>query len=367
MIKIALVVPGGVDRSGEYRVIPALLALIKRLALEDEIHVFALAQETVPGSWDLLGARVHNMGAGSAVPRAVAAICRESRTTPFQVVQSIWSGASGLVAVAAAKALRIHSVVHVAGGELVALAQIRYGGRLRWYGRAREALVLRGATAVTAASQPMIAALAALGISARRIPLGVDLDSWPLRQPARRPSGSLARLIHVASLNPVKDQATLLRALALLSASGPAFHLDSVGEDTRSGEIQAMAAKLGLVDRITFHGFLPQRQLRPLMERAHVNVLSSLHEAGPLAMLEAAVVGVPTAGTAVGHIAEWAPHAALSVPVGDANALASAIRRLLENEDLRLEIAREAQRRAGMENADQTAFQFRTLYADLSC
>ena len=61
MIKIALVVPGGVDRSGEYRVIPALLALIKRLALEDEIHVFALAQETVPGSWDLLGARVHNM------------------------------------------------------------------------------------------------------------------------------------------------------------------------------------------------------------------------------------------------------------------------------------------------------------------
>jgi len=366
-MKIALVVPGGVDRSGEYRVIPALLALIKRLALEDEVHVFALAQEAAPGCWDLVGARVHNMGAGSAVPRVVAAIYRESRPTPFQIVQSIWSGASGLAAVAAANVLRIPSVVHVAGGELVALPHIRYGGRLRWHGRAREALVLRGATAVTAASRPMIDAIAALGITARRIPLGVDLDTWPLRQPVRRAVGSLARLIHVASLNPVKDQATLLHALASLSVSGPAFHLDSVGEDTLSGEIQATAAKLGLMDRITFHGFLTQRQLRPLMERAHVNVISSRHEAGPLAVLEAAAVGVPTVGTAVGHIAEWAPRAALSVPVGDARALASAIARLLENEDLRLEIAREAQRIAGAEDAGHTAFQFRKLYADIRC
>jgi hypothetical protein len=31
-LKVALVVPGGVDRSGDYRVIPVLLALIERLA-----------------------------------------------------------------------------------------------------------------------------------------------------------------------------------------------------------------------------------------------------------------------------------------------------------------------------------------------
>ncbi len=36
-------------------------------------------------------------------------------------------------------------------------------------------------------------------------------------------------------------------------------------------------------------------------------IISSRHEAGPLAVLEAAVKGVPTVGTAVGHIAEWAP------------------------------------------------------------
>ena len=53
------------------------------------------------------------------------------------------------------------------------------------------------------------------------------------------------------------------------------------------------------------------------MREAHVSVISSRHEAGPVVALEAAAVGVPTVGTAVGHIAEWAPDAALAVPVGD--------------------------------------------------
>ena len=57
-MKIALVVPGGVDRSGEVRVIPALLALIRRLAAAHDVHVFALAQEPGPGAWMLEGAHV---------------------------------------------------------------------------------------------------------------------------------------------------------------------------------------------------------------------------------------------------------------------------------------------------------------------
>jgi glycosyltransferase involved in cell wall biosynthesis len=365
-MKLALVVPGGVDRSGEYRVIPALLALLMRLAREDEVHVFALAQEPVAGSWNLVGARVHNIGAGSVVARAIAAIRRESRNGRFDVVQSIWSGASGLVAVAAARALRIPSAVHVTGGELAALPEIRYGGRLRWQGRVREALVLRAATAVTAPSEPMIATLATHGIKARRIPLGVDLEAWPLREPVRRETGSPARFIHVASLNRVKDQSTLLHALAALVASGVPFHLDSVGEDTLHGQVQRQAAQLGLADKITFHGFLPQRKLRPLMAAANVNIVSSRHEAGPVAVLEAAALGVPTVGTAVGHLVEWAPDAALCAPIGDAPGLATAIGRLLMDEELRLQLGREAQRRAKRDDADRTAAEFRALHAGLT-
>lgn len=365
-MKIALVVPGGVDRSGEYRVIPALLALIKRLALRDEVHVFALTQEPRPARWDLLGACIHNVGTPHARLRAVQAIRAEHRSSPFQLVHSIWSGAPGLVAVAAATILHLPCLIHLAGGELAAVREIGYGGRLGWRGRLREALVLRAATVVTAASTPMVEALAQLGTSARRLPLGVDLDIWSPRGPVRRDLSKPARLIHAASLNRVKDQTTLLRALAALAHAGVQFEMDIVGEDTLQGEIQAQAERLGLAARVTFHGFLPQPRLLRLMQQADVLIMSSRHEAGPVVVLEAAVMGVPTVGTAVGHIAEWAPHAATAVPVGDSPALARAIAALLDDEDLRLRIANEAFRRATREDADFTERCFRALYVSLA-
>lgn len=360
-MRIALVVPGGVDRSGEYRVIPALLALVKRLASRHDVCVFALRQESRPSTWPLLGARVHNIGTGWTRARAVRAIWAEHRAAPFDVVQSIWSAACGLVAVVAGRTLGVPALVHVAGGEPARLADIRFGGRLTRRGRLQELLALRGATLVTAASEPLVRMLAELGCTAERLPLGVDLEEWRPRQPVRR-SGAQARLVHVASLNRVKDQPTLFSALALLSARGVEFQLDVIGEDTLNGAIQALARRLGLEPRTRFHGFLPQRELQPLVGGADVLAMSSRHEAGPLAVLEAAVLGVPTVGTAVGHIAEWSPHASLAVPVGDANALASALYRMLDDEELRLRIAREAARRAILADADHTAARFEALY-----
>ncbi len=68
---MGLIVPGGVDRSGEVRVIPALLALVRRLAAKHELHVFATHQEPMPGSWSLEGARVHNLGLPRTAWRAL--------------------------------------------------------------------------------------------------------------------------------------------------------------------------------------------------------------------------------------------------------------------------------------------------------
>jgi glycosyltransferase involved in cell wall biosynthesis len=364
-LRIALVVPGGVDRTGEYRVIPALMALISRLALRNDVQVFALHQEPHPGEWELAGAHVRNIGAGRTVPRAIRAICAVHRSAPFDLVQAIWSGWPGLIAAASGRILGIPSLVHIAGGELVSIPEIGYGGGSTWRGRWREALTLRAASAVTAASAPTIERLAKIGIAAQRVPLGVDLTAWPPREPVRRDRGKPARLIHVASLNRVKDQTTLLRALALLQRADVRFEMEIIGEDTLRGEIQSMAADLLLSERITFRGFLPQRQLRPFIEAAHLMVLASRHETGPLVALEAAVAGVPTVGTAVGHIREWSPEAAMSVPVGDAAGLAEAIGRMLEDDELRLRIAFEALRRAVREDADATAERFEGLYATL--
>jgi glycosyltransferase involved in cell wall biosynthesis len=360
-VKIALVVPGGVDRSGEFRVIPVLLTLIERLARAHVVHVFALRQEALPGRWVLHGAMIHNIGDGWTRLRAIRAIRAEHQRAPFDVIHAIFSGSCSLVGVAAAKSFRVPSLVHIAGGELIALPQIGYGGRQQWKGRLREALVLRAASAVTAASAPIIAELGALGIAGRRVALGVDLQAWPPLAPRRR-SAQPAHLVHVASLNRVKDQTTLLRALAALAAAGVDFQMDIVGADTLQGEVQRLAAHLGLERRVNFLGFKTQRELRPIMASADLLVMSSLHEGGEMVTLEAAVMGVPTVGTAVGHIAEWAPSAALAVPVEDSAALAEAIAGVLTDEELRLRLAGAAQHRAMLEDADYTARAFEALY-----
>jgi glycosyltransferase involved in cell wall biosynthesis len=173
-------------------------------------------------------------------------------------------------------------------------------------------------------------------------------------------------LIHIASLNRVKDQPTLLRALARLAKTGVDFEMDIVGVDTLQGEMQELLRQLDLGRRVRFLGFKTQRELRPVMESADLLVMSSRHEAGPAVLLEAAVAGVPTVGTAVGHIVEWAPSAAMAVPVGNPERLADAIHTMLADEDLRLRVARAAQCRALSEDADHTARTFEALYQRLA-
>jgi glycosyltransferase involved in cell wall biosynthesis len=364
-MRVALVVPGGVDRSGEVRVIPVLLALIERLSRLNEVHVFVLHQEPHPGQWHLSGAVIHNIGVRNTRLRAIRAIVAVHRDRRFDLIHAIWSGTCGLIAVIAARLLGVPSLIHIAGGELVAMPEVDFGGMRTWRGRLREAWVLRRASVITAASAPVIRKLAELGLCAQRVPLGVDLMKWPPRAPRPRSGERLPRLIHVASLNRVKDQTTLLKALALLARSGARFEMDIVGEDTLAGRINELAAELELSASVRFHGFLTQRQLRPLIEAADLMIHSSCYETGPVVLLEAAVAGVPAVGTGVGHFTEWAPAATVAVPVGDFQALAAAVARLLDDDTLRVRIAEAAAVRAVHEDADHTASLVQQLYARL--
>jgi glycosyltransferase involved in cell wall biosynthesis len=208
----------------------------------------------------------------------------------------------------------------------------------------------------------MIHAVHQFGRQALRVPLGAGIENWPPRAPRPRDRDRLPRLLHVGSLNRVKDQTTMLRALALLADRGVRFHLDIVGEDTLGGAVERAAHALGLASAVTFHGFMTQRELRPLVECADLLIVSSRHEAGPVVLSEAALAGVPTVGTSVGQIRDWAPDAAVAVPIGDVGALAHAITVLIEDDARRLAIAAAAQLRARREDADWTAGRFASIY-----
>jgi glycosyltransferase involved in cell wall biosynthesis len=355
-LKIGFLVPGGVDRSGTHRVIPRLLWLIERVAAAGhETHVYALNQEPLPGRWSLLGAEVHNAGRRPRRIRMLAEIRSEHRRAKFDVLHAYWATPTGVVAVAAGKLLNVPVAVHLSGGELSDLRDIGYGGRTTLRGRAWLRAVVTGADRVTVGSAYMLAKARALGITAEYIPNGVALDRWKPLPPRARITGERARLIHVASLNLVKDQDTLLRAAVRLRADDVQFHLDIVGVDTLDGAVQARASSLDLDRHVTFHGPLTHEVLRPLMEEAHLMLLTSRHDAAPMVVREAAVAGVPVVGTAVGLVDEWAPNAAVAVPVGDDAALALAVESLLSDEARRMSLAANAHTRALAENADVTA------------
>jgi glycosyltransferase involved in cell wall biosynthesis len=157
----------------------------------------------------------------------------------------------------------------------------------------------------------------------------------------------------------------LFQAARHLRDAGLAFELDMAGFDTMNGAVERVAAASGLGPVTRWHGVLRRDALRELMLQADLLLVSSRHEAGPLVVLEAAVAGVPTVGTAVGHVAEWAPDAAVAVPVGDAARLATETAALLADEPRRLALAHAAQQRAVGIDADYTVATFERMYADL--
>jgi glycosyltransferase involved in cell wall biosynthesis len=201
------------------------------------------------------------------------------------------------------------------------------------------------------------------GVDPEIVPLGVDTDRLA---PAPKPPGPPWRLLHVGSLNPVKDQSTLVRAFALLVARGLDVHLDVVGEDTLDGRIQELATRMGVDGRITFHGFLPTATLADMYRKSHVLLLSSRHEAAGVVVLEAAACGVPTVGTEVGYVSDWAPERAVAVAIGDAQALAAAAEQLLLDPERRQTIAHRARAWAIAHGADWTAAAFERIYTTLT-
>lgn len=363
-MRIALITPGGVDRTGSHRVIPCMLWLIERLTRAGhDIQVIALNQEPRPGRWRLLDADVHNIGPRPRLLRGTAKLLALHAERPFDVVHAFWASSAGLIGSGGRALAGIPLVLTLPGGDIMRLPEIGYGGHLTLKSRAMVALALRAARFVTVPSETMRSHVRAAGIDALRVPLGVALDRWPPAAPRRRDPARPLRLLQVASLNRVKDQPVLLAAAARLREAGLAFTLDIVGEDILGGEIQAEIARLGLTDHVRLPGFQPQASLRRWFERADLMVISSLSEGAPIAMLEAAVAGVPTVGTAVGHVAEYAPEAAIAVPLRDAEGLAAAILRLAGDEDMRLAMAGAAQARAVAQDADFTAALFLDLYA----
>jgi glycosyltransferase involved in cell wall biosynthesis len=133
------------------------------------------------------------------------------------------------------------------------------------------------------------------------------------------------RLITVGTLKPVKDQATLLRALVRIRQTHDA-RLLILGEGSERPKLEALVAELGLTDVVKMPGFRPDPH--GYVAHADVFMLSSLNEGFGNVLVEAMACGTPVVSTdcptGPGEILDSGRYGRLT-PVGDADALAAAV------------------------------------------
>ncbi len=130
------------------------------------------------------------------------------------------------------------------------------------------------------------------------IPNGIDLEKVIPRED--RPFHRAPKLITVGRLAPQKDQATLLRALALVKAP---WELEIIGDGPEKDALKKLAKQLKIQDRVTFSGIVKDVPKR--LAQADLFCFPSLWEGQGIALLEAAVAGLPVLATDLPVFHEW--------------------------------------------------------------
>jgi sugar transferase (PEP-CTERM/EpsH1 system associated) len=138
----------------------------------------------------------------------------------------------------------------------------------------------------------------------------------------------------VARLTEEKDHATLLRAFARVLARHACARLLLVGDGELRGRLAAQSAELGVDASVSFLG--TRADVGDLLSAFDVFVLPSKLEGLGITLLEAMAAGLPSVGTDVGGIPEIVAEGKTGriVPQGDAETMADAIIRLIENAEV---------------------------------
>jgi glycosyltransferase involved in cell wall biosynthesis len=149
------------------------------------------------------------------------------------------------------------------------------------------------------------------------------------------------RILFVGRLEPVKGVDTLIRAFAELAKKGSDAHLRIVGDGSSFRSLVALVAALNLSDRVTFAGRLAPPALYTEFAQAEIFCGLSRSEALGNVFLEAQAAGCAVIGTNVGGIPDSVADGAtgLLVPPENPGAAARALERLLENTELRRQLA----------------------------
>ncbi|MFL6227690.1 MAG: glycosyltransferase family 4 protein [Pyrinomonadaceae bacterium] len=206
---------------------------------------------------------------------------------------------------------------------------------------------LARASAVVAPSPYLLEEMRPYHGALRLLPNPINLGAYRAR--ARR--DVQPRLIWLRSFHEIYNPTLAPRVVALLAKEFPEVRLTMVGRDKGDGSLartREVAAALGVADRIEFPGGVHKREVPAWLERGDIFLNTTDVDNTPVSVLEALATGLCVVSTNVGGV----PHLledgrdALLVPASDAEAMASAVRRLLADPSLAERLSREGLKKA---------------------
>ena len=209
--------------------------------------------------------------------------------------------------------------------------------------------------------------------SLRVIPNGVNTERFrfdaTVRQRVRTELGLNSEFVWlmVGRFQPVKDHHTMLRVFARVAADCPRSVLLLAGSGPLQGELSELARGLGIGSRVRFLG--TRSDIPSLMNAADACVLSSIYEAMPMVLLEAAATGLPSVTTDVGGTGDIVLHGVTGflAPPSNPEAIANAMLRLASlPAAVRTRMGEQARRHVAARFAmDQVVGQWESLYQEL--
>jgi glycosyltransferase involved in cell wall biosynthesis len=208
-----------------------------------------------------------------------------------------------------------------------------HGGALPDFARRwtrRVARLLDSANAVTVPSRYLREQLVEYCDRLLMIPNAVQLDRYPFRhRVASRPT-----LVWLRSFHEIYNPTLAPRVVALLQEQFPDVRLLMGGPDKGDGSLtrtRAVAAALGVLDRIEFHGTIPKAAVPSWLSQGDVFLNTTNVDNTPVSVVEALACGLCVVSTNVGGLPYLLDddRTAILVPPKSERDMASAVTRVL--------------------------------------
>lgn len=184
------------------------------------------------------------------------------------------------------------------------------------------------------------------GIAATHLDLvynGIDTNAF---QPMPEIKRLKYRIMATASADaPLKGLDYLLKAFASLEKKYPELELVVIGKPKAGGHTERLIHQLAIQDKLTFISGISEQKIRELYAEATLAVVPSLYEGFGLPAGEAMACGVPLISSNGGSLPEVVGDAGIVVEKGNFQAIADAIELLLNDENLRNELAKKGRAR----------------------